>query len=120
MHEKGYPSDIKASAKKALGNPPEPSDDRVAAMLDNPDRIRAAREDMAKTWERCAHTAVSSTRTNEHLILTSEPHCRRKSHTERLLEGLEKQMQSGQAASKEETDKLRKDLNEWSSTMLSK
>jgi hypothetical protein len=45
---------------------------------------------------------------------------RRKSHTEEFLEGLEQQIQSGQAASAEETEKLRRELHEWSNQMCDK
>ena len=48
------------------------------------------------------------------------PDRRRKSHTEIVLKGLEQQIQSGQAASKEETEKLKQQLKEWSSQMLCK
>ena len=55
--------------------------------------------------------------------LSRVPDRRRKSHTEIFLEGLEQQIQSGQAVSKqskEETEKLKQQLEEWSSQMLCK
>ena len=49
---RSYPSDIKSRAAAALIHPTEPLHDHVRALLDHPDRIRAARDLMAQTWER--------------------------------------------------------------------
>ena len=73
LDTRDYPSDIKSRAVAALRHPTEPVHDHIRALLDHPDRIRAAQDIMAQTWEK------------------------RKSNTEKFLEGLEKQIKSGQA-----------------------